>query len=83
MVAATVQMSLSDYIDIHEERAALRQEIESLKASRDTIATLLSKIDIPIEELKIKPGSIYYEYRDDVLDMHRQHIITFQTDGGK
>lgn len=81
-VVATVNLSLHEYLEMYEERYRLYQEIESLKAARDAVGLLLSKIDIPIEELKIDPKSIDYHTDVDMLAPDdKRHIVRFSTIG--
>ena len=79
-----VDISLKTYEELMSEIANLKRENEELKArgnaGTDVVTMLLSKLDIPFENLRIDPNSI--EHFNDV-DMGRgcvRHMIRFNVE---
>ena len=73
-----VDISLKKYEEMMSEIAELKRNNEALKERAGTIEMLLSKLDIPFEELEIVPESVWSEKSEDMLSFDiSKYVIRF------
>lgn len=76
-----VDISLEKYEKMRDEIDELKRKNEELKARDDVLGMLLSKLDIPFENLKIKPESIESYADIDMINYgQKNYMIRFKAE---
>lgn len=75
-----VDISLKKYEEMMSEIAELKRNNEALKEREGAIGLLLSKLDIPFEQLSIDTESVYTDTSVDMISGKTKYLIVFTAD---
>ena len=72
-----VNISLKKYEEMKAEIAELKRKNEALKEREGAIGLLISKLDIPFEELEINYNDVYVMKDENFMDLSTNYVIKF------